>query len=298
MVFTNAKRNVYHLSLLKNIIMLIIAMEKSISVKNFLKEKLEEKQIKNKSYSLRSFATKMKISPGGLAQILSGKKKLSLERAHDIALNLSLASEEKKLFLLAVEFEQSKKSERKAEVFEKIKKLNTKKTAKFFDLGVDQFKLISQWYGLAILECVSHYGSKFNEKELAKHFGISVNEVKLTIERLIRLEIIEKKSDDCWHRIKDRVLITSHVPSDIIRNYYKSVSEKSQNSYTSQTPQEKISAAETFAFNPEQLEEIRKYTDEYLDKLILLSNQNEKKTTTYQAIVNVFRLNEIEKENI
>jgi uncharacterized protein (TIGR02147 family) len=110
-------------------------MENGISVSKFLKEKLEEKQLQNKSYSLRAFAAKLGISPGGLAQIFSGKKKLSLERAHEIAEALKLSKEQKKLFLLAVEFEQSKKVERKAEVFEQIKKLNQSKVANFFDLS-------------------------------------------------------------------------------------------------------------------------------------------------------------------
>lgn len=270
-------------------------MESNISVSTFLKEKLEEKQLQNKSYSLRAFALKMGISPGGLVQILSGKKKLSLERAYELSAALKLPKEEKKLFLLAVEFEQSKTGERKAEIFEQIKKLSSRKTASFFDLTVDQFKLISEWYGLAILECVSSYGRAFDAKDIAKHFGISNNEASLALERLQRLELIELKDDGSWQRIKERVLITSHVPSEAIRSYYRSVAQKSLESYGSQTPQEKISAAETFTFDPDQLEEVRRLTDEYLDKIVELSRQSKTKSTTYQALLNIFRLNEKEK---
>lgn len=273
-------------------------MENKISVSKFLKEKLEKKQLQNKSYSLRAFALKMGISPGGLAQILSGKKKLSFERAHEIATALKLTKDEKKLFLLAAEFEQSKRPERKAEVYEQIKKLNTKGATAFFDLSVDQFNLISEWYGLAILECASSYGKNFDVKDFANHFGISNNNVSLTLERLIRLELIEVQKDGSWARIKDRVLITSLVPNEAIRSYYHSVAQRSLISYQTQTPQQKISAAETFTFDPDQLEEVRLLTDEYLDKIVELSRQSKNKSTTYQALINVFRLNETQKENV
>ena len=57
-----------------------------------------------------------------------------------------------------------------------------------------------------------------------------------------------------------------------------------------QTPKEKVSAAETFTFDTDQLEEVRKLTDEYLDKLVELSRQGKNKTQTYQTLLNIFRL--------
>lgn len=273
-------------------------MERLPSVSQFLKEKLEEKQLQNKSYSLRAFSAKLGISPGGLAQILSGKKRISINRAHEVAINLKLSKEEKTLFILLVEFEQSKKEERKAEVFQEIKNLDSKKAAELFDLSVDQFKLISDWYGLAILECAGSYGKNFGVKEFSKHFGVSTNETSLTLERLQRLELIEKGNDGSWERVRDRVLVTSNVPNEAIRNYYRSVAEKSLLSYSKQSPQEKISAAETFAFDPEQIEELRRLTDEYLDKVIELSSQSKNKTATYQALINLFKLNENQKDNL
>ncbi len=273
-------------------------MESKISVSNFLKEKFEEKQLQNKNYSLRAFAARIGLSPGGLVQILSEKKKLSIERSYDLAKKLQLTAEEKKIFYLLVEFEQSKKAERKAAVLEELTKLNIKGKNSFFDLGVDQFKVISDWYGLAVLECITSYGKGFNSKDLAKHFGITAHEALMIVDRLQRLELIEKNESGEWVRIHERVLITSQVPNEAIKNYYKSVSKKSAESYETQTPQEKVSAAETFSFDPGQIEELRKLTDDYLNSVMELSNRSQEKTATYQALVNVFRLNSNKKEKL
>ena len=194
-----------------------------------------------------------------------------------------------------VEFEQSKKPERKFEAFEKIKKLKNKDVANFFDLTVDQFKLISEWYGLAILECVSTYGKSFSEKELSRHFAITLTEVSLTLERLQRLELIFKNDLGVWERVQGRLIVNSATPNQTIRNYYKSVSLKSIETYETQTPQEKVSATEVFAFDPSQIDEVRKITDEYLDKLIALSKEGQGRTQTYQALLNIFRISNQEK---
>lgn len=267
-------------------------MEATISAANFLKEKLEERQLRNKSYSLRAFASNIGLSPGGLVQIFSGKKKLSIERAFEIAEALKLSKEQKNLFLLATELDHSNKAERRIELIQRIKKINPNKVNTSFDLSVDQFKLISEWYGLAILECLSSYGRRMTAKEISRHFGITINEATLTIERLQRLNLIQLSEDGLWMRNQANVLISSKVPSEIIRSYYKSVANRSNDSYEKQTPMEKVSAAETFTFDIDQLEEVRKLTDEYLDNLTELASKGVNRTHTYQAFLNIFRLNE------
>ena len=52
--------------------------------------------------------------------------------------------------------------------------------------------------------------------------------------------------------------------------------------------------AQVFAFDPEQLEEVRKLTDDYLNSLNELAAKGENKTEVYQAITNIFRLSQRE----
>jgi uncharacterized protein (TIGR02147 family) len=263
----------------------------NVSVSRFLKTRLEKLQEKNKSYSMRAFAAKIGLSPGGLTQILSGKKKLSAERAHLIADHLQLSKEQKKVFLLSVEFEQAKSEDRKAEVLEGLRSLRTREAPAFFDLSVEQFRLISEWHGLAAFECLSTYGKKFSARDLARHFGITFVEASLVLDRLQRLELIEEDKKGGWKRVRDRLFVTSVIPNDSLRKHYLSVTEKSIASYREQSPQEKVCGTEVFAFDVTQLEEVRKMTDEYLNNLQALAVSGKKPKDTYQAIVNVFRLN-------
>ena len=266
-----------------------------ISVSSYLREKLTSYQKTNPRYSLRAFAQKLGISPGGLVQIFSGQKKLSVERAYEVANNLKLDDQEKRFFLLATEYEQAKAIQRKSEVLEQIRELqgNDGNThGPFYDLTVDQFHLISDWYGLAILECVTGHGKNFSEVEIAKYFDLSTSQVILTLERLQRLLLIEKRPSGAWSRIKGRVLVNSHIPNEAIREHYLSVIKKSSDSITSQTPSEKVTATEVFNFDVTDVAKVKKMTDEYLDALQALSRKGKNQKNTYQAIVNVFRLDQ------
>ena len=71
----------------------------------YLKEVLKEKVSQNPRYSMRSFAQKLGLSPGGLSLILSRKKKLSVERAYSVAQTLELNDQESEYFALLIQFE-------------------------------------------------------------------------------------------------------------------------------------------------------------------------------------------------
>ena len=266
-----------------------------ISVSSYLREKLTSYQKTNPRYSLRAFALKIGISPGGLVQIFSGQKKLSVERAYEIANHLKLDDQEKRFFLLATEYEQAKAIQRKSEVLEQIRELqgdNGTPKGPFYDLSVDQFYLISEWYGLAILECVSGHGKNFTEAEIAKYFNLSTSQVVLTLERLQRLLLIERRPSGGWARIKGRLLVNSHIPNEAIREHYLSVLKMAMESITTQTPQEKVSATEVFNFDVSDLAKVKKMTDEYLESLQALSKKGKNQKNTYQTVVNVFRLDQ------
>lgn len=255
----------------------------------YLKRVYAESLRANPKFSLRSFARKLGLSSGGLSHILNSKKKLSVDRAHEIATALKLNEQEKKYFLLLTQIHSTKAQARKLELYEEIQKLHGERVGTK-DLSIEQFRLISEWQGFAILQYVSVISQTASASEIAHFFGISKTEVELTLERLCKLELIEK-NEHAYTPTNDRVLVSSSIPTEAIQNYYESVNEKSVTSIRTQTPQEKVIGTEVFAFDPEQLEEVRKLTDQYLDGLLKLAKKGKNRNQVYQVFTNVFRLN-------
>ena len=74
-------------------------MERQSYYINKLKECLSQKQKENPHYSLRAFSRDLDIHSSTLSQVLSGKRRLPLRRAGDIAKKLGLGPKEKTLFM-------------------------------------------------------------------------------------------------------------------------------------------------------------------------------------------------------
>ncbi len=90
--------------------------------RDILKDQLKRRQSLNPRFSLRSFATKLGISPSKISEVISGKKKLSIERLEELAKKLNLKGKEKEIFLTSAELESSK-TQNKEDLKKKMKKL-------------------------------------------------------------------------------------------------------------------------------------------------------------------------------
>ncbi len=258
---------------------------------HFLKAVLQSKTDQNPNYSMRSFAKKLGLSPGGLSLILNKKKKLSVARAYEVANSIELNSNEIEYFVTLVQLESSLNEKMKHQCLEKLKKLNPRlqnaKELRKALLNLEKFKMISKWYGLVILELLSEVENNWNFKTIQTYLNISKNELELMLERLIKLGLILEYKG-IYKRITSSILVDSSYPNDGLRNYYKEIHKKSFESITEQTPNEKVIGTQVFAFDTDQLKDVEKLTYEYLDKLEELSLKGKNKTQVYQALANVF----------
>ncbi len=269
------------------------------SYRSFLKAELLERIQKNESYSLRAFAKALDVSPSALSRVFNGEKGISIERAQDIAQKLKLDEKQTDFLYLLVQFENTKNESLKATLLEKINQIVPNRQA--HNLSVDLFKVISDWYNLAILEAIELKKLSHDSAEIAKFFNLSKVEVDLALERLERLELIEivkvKDKIKSIQRTTNRLLVSSLLPSDGIRKYYKQVMQKAVEAIEEQDIQERIFGTEVFTFDPAQIPELRKRTNDYLNEVLKLSQKSKNQDSVYQASVQIFRLNHRKKGN-
>lgn len=258
--------------------------------KHYLKNELTSRIDKNSRYSLRAFSKALEIDIGALSQIISGKRLLSLKKAKKIIEKLDLEIIEKDKFLkaLANEHKLKKKSRLNPEL-RKIAKESSSNKVSSKNLAIDQFAVISNWYHYAILELTQVDDFKYNESFIAKRLNISQIEVKLAIERLIKLELLELQNGKLIRT--DGQIITSdrHLTSAAHKKRQKQILEKSIFALENISIDKRNHTAMTIAIDPKLIPQAKEKINLFINELSEFLESGQKKNV-YELTVNLFSL--------
>lgn len=258
--------------------------------RTYLKSVIAEKRSKNPSYSMRVLAKQLGLTQATISMVLSGKRNLSPESALKITRHLGLNDREIEYFCTLVQFDSAKGPTVRESLAKKLMHLNPKK--KIHELSVEFFRLVADWYHFAIRNLLDVDGFELTATNAAKKLGITRLEAEAAIDRLERLELIEKSENNSgqYQKTKDYVLVKSHLSNEALRHFHSQMLQKASESLTTQTTNEKIVGSETFAFNPQSLKEANELTEEYFEKMKNLSEKSNSKTEVYHLGVQFFNL--------
>lgn len=203
---------------------------------------------------------------------------------------LKLSIEEKDEFLLLVQIESATSPTVKAYLYEQLKRVSGASSTGVMNLTLESFQLISNWYGLAVLEMITHFAGEWDAEKIGEYLGVAKVDIELTLERLEKLEMIERIPTG-YRRCTDRVMVNGLTPNEAFRNYYHQILDRADESIHTQASKERVIGTEVFAFDPEQVPEARKLTDAYLNGMLELAKKGKKRTEMYQVVSGCFRLN-------
>lgn len=168
------------------------------------------------AYSKRAFARDLQISPTSLCDLLNGRAGLSEERARTIGNILKWPPKQKAHFCDLVTAFHSVRGEDK-------KKARYRIQSRMKDLkahvGVDRFKIISDWQHMALLVFVQMESKSLRTEDLGKRLDLSTDETKPFLERLARAGLVEIKSGR-W-QAREKIFRTGdEAPSEAIRGFH------------------------------------------------------------------------------
>jgi uncharacterized protein (TIGR02147 family) len=135
-----------------------------------LLRKFQESQLQNSRYSQRAFAQKLGVSSGALSEIFKGKRALSPAQKKRMADSLQLSPQEQLDF-----FED--------DLPENLRPMRRE----VFQLSVDQFHLISEWWHFGMLSLLRTRGFRLDQDWIAARLGLSAKVASEAIDRLFRL---------------------------------------------------------------------------------------------------------------
>lgn len=256
--------------------------------RSYLKWILADRIARNPRYSLRSFARQLGLHHSMLVQVFQNKKRLSVDRAHLVAHRLELQDKEYEYFCLLVEIENAKANEQKISLLKRLQEISPTQHAHHLD--IEHFQMISEWYHLPILQMVDLSPFKFTPENIAKKLSIHKLEAELAIERLEKLELIEKDKKGFYKKTNSRLLVDSITPQEALRKFHKQMLLKAIESLTEQTPKEKWIGSETFAFETKHLPQANKIIEQFFDRMVQLSLKGENRDHIYHLSTSFFRI--------
>ncbi len=259
------------------------------SYRSVLKARLAEMIGKNPRYSLRAFARSLGIDASYLSSLISGKKNLSPELAAQIGIKLGLSGEELEYFTLLADYERTQSPEVKQAIASRLRKLSPQSSPR--ELSVELFQAISEWYHLPIIALCDTAEFDFNSESVSHYLGISKFQAEAAIERLERLEMIEKDLESGrYTKTIEWPVFSSPITHGALNRFYQGMLERAGEALRQQPSDELYNGSERFAFDSEQMPEARALTNEYLDKMVALASHGKRKTEAYHLSVQLFNL--------
>jgi len=255
--------------------------------REIIKRKLADRCAKNRQYSLRALARDMNWDVSQLSRVLNAKQHLSFSSAKLLAEELFDASSEKEIFLALVEFETAKKPEVRRLAANKIETLRVQDTV--IPLQIEAFRVISEWYHVAILDYTLLNHADTSPSAIAKVFGLTELETRFAIERLLGLGLLERKGQRLG-KTATRLSVPSGPRQQSIRTFHKQMITKALDAIEAQTTTQRYLRAETLVLDAKDLTRVIELIDDLGKRAQRVSSKSKKKELLYQINVQLFDL--------
>ncbi len=208
---------------------------KSSLPREWLLAEFERLKAKNSRFTLRAMANRVKLSPGRLSELMSGKRRITPKAAQKIAVQLGLDPRRQAQFVATAQ----------APVRHQYRRLE-----------LDQFSVIADWYHFAILSLMETKNFRSSESWIASRLGISAIQVKAAIFRLQRLGLIKSENDE-WISSGGHLETPSDIVSSALRKSHRQDLQRAIAALDGIPLDERDITSMTMAIDPRRLPEAK-----------------------------------------
>lgn len=247
------------------------------SIQEKLQSSFAEAQVRNPSYTMRSYARRLGVSHGALSEILRGKRKISKKMAERLLTKLNIPPWEKDQIL--------------------AQHTSTTKRVPYTVLDMNQYELISNWYHFAILSLAETKSFQSNTNWIAKRLGITPSTAKQTVNRLLQLKLLSEDKDGSWRPTGIQYETSDNIVSLALRKSHSRNLELARSSLESDTIEIRDFTALTLSISQNQISQAKKIIREFEDRFEKeISENSSHKEEVYKLCVQFFPLTKIKSK--
>lgn len=213
-----------------------------------IEAELNERRRRNPSYSLRSFAKFLGVSPASLSQILSGKRRLSPKIAARIADRCEFSTAKKSRFMSQV-LETNLESKAESIVF--------------YELSPSDSAKISDWYHYGILSLAQLPHNEASPDWVATRLGITAEQAREAMERLLDMEFLRVQDGRLARTERRHLNAHKGEPYETIIKHQRQMFEKAMYSLNNHPPMARHVSSFTMAVDPSRMEEAKELIHQF-----------------------------------
>ena len=244
----------------------------------------------NSRYSLRAMARALKLPPGALSQVLSGKRIPSFKMAQKFLESIELTPDEQREFIESLaKVQRTRGLERLHPIF-KFKTGDQRPAPKNpKDLDLELFRVIGDWYHYAILMLTYVKDFDPNPNWIARRLDITPLEAKLAVDRLLALGLLKQKGDAliCWEN--HFTTAEKHVTSAALKRHHRQILEKSLFSLENDPIEIRNHSSMTMAIDPTKIGKAKKMIEKFTNELCAFLESGQRRQV-YELNIGLFPL--------
>jgi uncharacterized protein (TIGR02147 family) len=253
--------------------------------REFLRHEYVKRASKNEKYSMRAFARQVGIPSSMLSNVLSGKKKLSPERAFDVAKKLSLSEIERKHFLLLNHRDSTPSVELKGFFERELRSLPPIRNKRF--MPPEQLNTLSEFQMIMLCQLCGTHGATI--KKISRKLGVPLYEAEAGVKKLIDMGLLYQIGE-VYKKTERNMSFESRGPNLVLRKIHRLMMEKATEALETQTNDEKFIGTEILSFDPSLLPEAMEILNEAFDKITALSEHLDDANHVYGMGIQLVRL--------
>lgn len=245
----------------------------------------------NYGVSLRTLSTQLDVSPSFLSRILSGKKPvpyallLKMQKVFDIEPEVFEGIREAHTDHIP-DTNQSLAAKGQRSVTTELQEWELSKP--------DSYKILRNWYYIAILEYVSLKKFDRSSESIANHFELSIEATEVALRELGALELIVKTEDGKWKKSQKKLRWSSAIPTSEIGNFHKIMMDKAKEQLLLKNQrafERRLITGVTFTIPSKKVNLAKKRLNEFIHELVNeLMDEDSADTEVYHLASQLFPL--------
>jgi len=250
---------------------------------------MREKKKEARHFSQRYLHAKIGVSPssGFLANVIAGKKNLTITQVRKLAQIMKLSRSETAFFEDLVAYNHAKTIEEKNEY---LSRLVAKQKIKLSRLRPNQFNLFSQWYYVFIRELLAYFPVRDNYSEVAALLDppVKPSQVREALDAMEAMKLIKRDDKGYYAQRESFVSTGDEVNSLDLAHFQFQTMDMGKRALQTLKAEERDISVVSCALSEKGYDEAKEAIREFRKRLLKIAENDDKLDRVYHCNIQFF----------